>query len=117
MSRILFTQTLWPHSIFFIYSLTSISLQTLTTYVHHIETLNSDHDKHEDSHQPHTTPAVLAPSKDAQMMIKAIDAIVKSNIPSKVKLHEPNAFDSGEVYLHTLMMEVLHEESWLYGIM
>ena len=29
-------------------------------------------------------------------MIKAIDAIVKSNIPSKVKLHDPDAFDRSD---------------------
>jgi len=35
---------------------------------------------------PQTTPFVPQPSKDAAAMIKAIDAIVKRNIPAKVKL-------------------------------
>ena len=39
-------------------------------------------------------------------MIKAINAIVKSNIPSKVKLHDPNTFGGSDPHkLHTFLLQ------------
>jgi len=39
-------------------------------------------------------------------MIKAIDAIVKTNIPTKVKLREPNPFDGSDPHkLHTFLLQ------------
>jgi len=65
----------------------------------HIEPVNSDHDKSGPSNQPNppkTTPFVPQPSEDAAVMIKAIDAIIKMNIPAKVKLREPDPFDGSD---------------------
>ena len=59
----------------------------------HIKALDSDHDDREGSHQPHVTPSGSTPNEETGMMIKANDVIVKSNIPSKVKLCDPDAFD------------------------
>ena len=71
----------------------------------HIETLRSNHDKYEGSHQLHVTPAVPTPNEETQM-IKAIDVIIKSNIPSKVKLCNPNAFDGSNPHkVHTFLFQ------------
>ena len=55
----------------------------------HIEPVDSNHKEPGPSNQPNppqATPFVPQPSKDAAAMIKAIDAIIKRNIPGKVKL-------------------------------
>ena len=66
--------------------------------------INSDHEDHEDTNQPQATLATPTPNKETQMMIKAIDAIIKLNIPSKIKLHNPNPFD-GSCKLHTFLLQ------------
>ena len=40
------------------------------------------------------------------MLAKAIDIIVRSNLPSKVKLHEPDPFDGSDPQkLHTFLLQ------------
>jgi len=81
----------------------------------HIEPVDSDHDELGPSNQPdpsnqpnppQTTPFVPQPSEDAAAMIKAIDAIVKTNIPAKVKLREPDPFDGSDPRKrHTFLLQ------------
>ena len=85
-------------------------LQSVSEHSHHmsahIETLDSDHDDCEGSHQPHVTPSGSTPNKGTRMMIKAIDAIIKLNIPSKVKLCDPDPFDGSDPrQLHTFLLQ------------
>jgi len=75
----------------------------------HIEPVDSNNEEPSPSNQPNppqTTPFVPQPSEDAAAMIKAIDAIIKMNIPAKVKLREPNPFDgSNPRKLHTFLLQ------------
>ena len=69
----------------------------------HIETVDSNHEDQDNNNHPHSAPQ---PTEEARLMIKAIDAIIKLNIPSKVKLHDPNAFDASDPHkLHTFLLQ------------
>ena len=59
---------------------------------------------------PSTTPSAMPPTGnpqpiDATMMANAINDLVKSNLPSRVKIREPNPFDgSNPKKLHTFLL-------------
>src|SRR6266481_8457895 len=56
------------------------------------------------NHTPDEAPTQPPTSKEA--FLKAIDTIVKANMPSKVKLREPNPFDGSDFHqLHTFLLQ------------
>ena len=70
----------------------------------HIESVDFDHDDQDSDNQPQLN--FQQPTEEARLMIKAIDVIIKSNIPSKVKLRDPDAFDGSHPRkLHTFLLQ------------
>ena len=70
----------------------------------HIESVDSDHNNQDSDNQPQST--FQQPTEEARLMIKAIDVIIKSNIPSKIKLRNLDAFDGSDPHkLHTFLLQ------------
>ena len=72
MSRI-FTRILWPHSILFIDSFSSVSIRTPTPYVCPHWICHSNQEDQDETNPPQAAPATAPqPTEEAQLMIKVM---------------------------------------------
>jgi len=64
-----------------------------------------DNQPQQPQQQPNETQVNLPPS-DAEVLTRDIDTVVKSNLPNKVKLWDPNLFDGSDTQkLHTFILQ------------